>query len=124
MLRVSTLISDGRVTAALSALRKPPVHLALLGAFGLLGWGAFAQSTSSSASTARELQAQVQRLALERDQAKQDLSAARQEIVAVTKRLSDAMDRVNQTGTLATPPVVKTGARPPERPIPNTRTKL
>lgn len=124
MFRVSTLILDSRVMAVLSALRRPPVYLGLLGAFGLLGWGAFAQSTSSSASTARELQAQIQRLEVERDQAKQHLTAARQQVFAVTKRLTDAMDRVNQTGTLAVPQVVKTGTRPPERPASNTRTKL
>ncbi len=124
MFRVSTLIADGRVITALSLLKRPSVHLGLLGAFGLLGWGAYAQSTSSSASTFRALQAQIQRLEVERDRAKQDLTAARQEVFAVTKQLTDALDRTNQTGTLATPQVVKTGARPPERPTSNTRTKL
>ncbi len=124
MFRFSTLISGRRVMVILSALRRPPVHLGLLGAFGLLGWGAYAQSTSSSASTARELQAQIQRLEVERDQAKQDLTVARQEVFAVTKRFSETTDRINQTGTLATPQIVKTGARPPERPTSNSRTKL
>ena len=124
MVRVPALLSDGRVKAALSVLKRPAVHLGLLGAFGLLGWGAFAQSTSSSAATARDLQAHIQRLELERDQARQDTAAARQEIVAVTKRLADTTDRINQTGALGTPPIVKTGARPPERPVSNSRTKL
>ena len=124
MVRVPALISDGRVTAALSVLRRPAVHLGLLGAFGLLGWGAFAQSTSSSAATARDLQAHIQRLEMERDQARRDAVAARQEIIAVTKQLTDATDRINQTGALATPPIVKTGARPAERPASNSRTKL
>lgn len=124
MVPVPALISDGRVIAALTVLRKPAVHLGLLGAFGVLGWGAFAQSTSSSAATARDLRAQIQRLEVERDHAKQDTAAARQEIIAITKRLTDAMDRVSQTGTLPTPQIVKTGARSPERPVSNSRPKL
>ncbi len=124
MVHVPTLISAGRVRTALSVLRRPHVHLGLLGAFGLLGWGAFAQSTLSSGAMSRDLQAQIHRLEVERDRAKQDLTAARQEVFAVTKQLTDAMDRVNQTGTLAAPQVVKTGTRPSERPTSNTRTKL
>ena len=110
--------------AVVSVLSRPHVHLGLLGAFGLLGWGAFAQSTSSSGAATRALQTQIHRLEVERDQAKQDLTASRQEVFAITKRLSDVPDRVNQTGALATPQIVKTGVRPPERPSPNARTKL
>ncbi len=124
MVRVPTLISDGRVRTALSVLRRPHVHLGLLGAFGLLGWGAFAQSTSSSGAISRDLQAQIHRLEVERDQAKQNLAAARQDTVAIMKRLTDATDRINQTGALATPQIVKTGTRPPERSTSNSRTKL
>jgi hypothetical protein len=124
MVRISTLTSDVRVTAVLSVLRRPRVHLGLLGAFGLLGWGTFVQGTLSSGAMFRDLQAQIHRLEGERDQAKQDLGAARQEIAAVTKRLTDVTDRVNQTGTLATPPTVKTGGRPAERTTPAPRTKL
>lgn len=125
MVRVPTLISDGRVMAVLSVLRRPRVHLGLLGAFGLLGWGAFAQSTLSFNARSRDLQARIQRVEVERThQTNQELAAARQEVFAVMKRLTDATDRVNQTGALTTPQLVKTGTRPPERPVSNSRTKL
>src|SRR5688572_27681 len=95
MVRIPTLISDGRVMAVLSVLRRPRVHLGLFGAFGLLGWGAFAQSTLSFNATSRELQARIQRVEVERThQTNQELAAARQELEIVRLMLGKPNESV------------------------------